>query len=172
VNLERIGGWLALIANVGVLTGLILVAYELRQNNQMLRAQASASRLEGTTAAETAFMGDDTAEAMALALTAPEYLTDAQVLQLWAYLNSAMIAVQQTATMHDLGLATEDDRHAAVADAHAWLSWPFGRVFWGEMRTNYPPGLAQEIDAALDADPDYLLDQFENMRKGAAALSR
>ncbi len=38
-GLERIGPWLTLVANLGVLAGLVLVILQLNQNERMIRAQ-------------------------------------------------------------------------------------------------------------------------------------
>jgi hypothetical protein len=171
LNLERFGGWLAVLANVGVIAGLVLLAVELRQNSQLVRAQAVASLLAGQSSAETAFMGDDTAAAMATALVSPADLTDEEILQMWAYLNTAVISAEQTYSMFSLGLATQEDRQSAAKKAADWISFPFGRIWWGEMKTNFPKSLASDIDAALlDLDPDYLQKQFQGMKRGIQSL--
>ena len=171
LNLERFGGWLAVLANVGVIAGLVLLAVELRQNSQVVRAEAVASLLAGQSSAETAFMGDDTAAAMATALVSPADLTDEEILQMWAYLNTAVISAEQTYSMYSLGLATQEDRQSAAKKAADWISFPFGRIWWGEMKTNFPKSLASDIDAALlDLDPDYLQKQFQGMKRGIQSL--
>jgi hypothetical protein len=171
MNLERFGGWLAILANVGVIVGLVLLAFELRQNTQIVRAEAVASLLAGQSSAETAFMGDSTAAAMAIALVAPEDLSDEQILQMWAYLNTAVISVEHTNSMYSLGLATEEDRRSAAKKAADWVSFPFGRIWWAEMKTNFPDSLASDIDAALsELDPDYLERQFEGMKRALQEL--
>jgi hypothetical protein len=171
MTLDRFSGWLAIVANLGVVGGLVLLAVELRQNTQVVRAQAVASLLVGQTSAETAFMGDDTAAAMAVSLVSPELLSDEQILQMWAYLNTAVIAVEQTYSMYALGLATEADRKAAASKAADWVSFPFGRIWWKEMKSNFPADLAREIDAALlERDPNYLQRQFEGMKNGIRQL--
>ena len=38
-SLERISGWLTIAANLGVLTGIVLVVLQLNQNERMIRAQ-------------------------------------------------------------------------------------------------------------------------------------
>lgn len=38
--------WLTVAANVGVLAGLILVAYELRQNSDLMRIQVNQARAD------------------------------------------------------------------------------------------------------------------------------
>jgi hypothetical protein len=167
LNLERFGGWLAVLANVGVIAGLVLLAVEIRQNSQIVRADALANLLAGQSSAETAFMGDDTAAAMATALVSPAEMTDEEILQMWAYLNTAVISAEQTYSMYSLGLATQSDRESAAKKAADWISYPFARIWWGEMKTNFPTNLADDIDAALlDLDPGYLQKQFEGMKRG------
>jgi len=47
---ERINNWLTLVANIGVILGLILVAYELRQNSELMRVQISQARADSAMA--------------------------------------------------------------------------------------------------------------------------
>jgi hypothetical protein len=172
-QLERFGTWLALVANIGVVGGLVLLAVELRHNTQVVRAQAVAGLLTGQTSAETSFMGDDTAAAMATAIASPDSLSDEEILRMWAYLNTAVISAEQTYSMYSLGLATEEDRKAAASKVADWLSFPFGIVWWNEMKTNFPSDLAGDIDVALaDRDPLYLQRQLEGMKKGLLELRR
>ena len=73
--------------------------------------------------------------------------------------------------MYSLGLATQKDRESAAKKAADWISFPFGRIWWGEMETNFSISLADDIDAALvDLDPDYLQKQFEGMKQGLQDL--
>jgi len=44
MNTEKLNRWLALGANVGVLIGLILLVYEVRQNSELMQAQISMER--------------------------------------------------------------------------------------------------------------------------------
>jgi hypothetical protein len=44
MNTDRLNRWLALGANVGVLIGLILLVYEVRQNSELMQAQISMER--------------------------------------------------------------------------------------------------------------------------------
>lgn len=44
MNTDRLNRWLALGANIGVLIGLLLLIYEMRQNSELMRAQISMER--------------------------------------------------------------------------------------------------------------------------------
>ena len=80
--------------------------------------------------------------------------------------------MQQTHTMFELGLATEEDQKAAARIAAQWLGWNFGRVWWAEIKSDYPSDLVTEIDAAIAAgDSDYLTHQFQGMKNRMASLA-
>ena len=172
MKVERWGGWIALVANVGVVGGLVLLAVEVRHNSQVGRAQAVTNLLSSQIAGETAFMGEDAAAAIALAMSSPGDLTDEQILTIWAYLNVNMLGVQQTYTMHELGLASEEDKALAATAAADWLGFPFGRVWWNALKRNFPSELAADIDARLaDADPHLWEKQLAQMKQGAGKLA-
>jgi hypothetical protein len=60
---------------------------------------------------------------------------------------------------------------SAAKKAADWISFPFGRIWWGEMKTNFPKSLASDIDAALlDLNPDYLQKQFQGIKRGIQSL--
>jgi len=46
MNREKVNWWISLLANIGVLGGLIFVGYEIRQNTSQLRAEGSRSVTE------------------------------------------------------------------------------------------------------------------------------
>jgi hypothetical protein len=114
LKLERFGGWLAVLASVGVIVGLVLLA---------------------------------------TALVSPADLAGEEILQMWAYLNATVISAEQTYFIYSLGLATQEDRHSAAKKSADWISFPFGRIWWGEMKTNFPKSLTSDIDAAFRLTP-------------------
>lgn len=46
MSVEKLSHWLTLVANLGVLAGIIFLAIELQQNNRLLESEARANRLE------------------------------------------------------------------------------------------------------------------------------
>ncbi len=131
MKLDRFGGWLALVTNLGVVGGLVLLAVELRQNTQVVRAQAVTSLLAGQMSAETAFMGEDTAAAFVKALDSPGTMTDEEIVKVWAYLNVAMMAVMQTHSMYSLGLATDQAWETATGRLEGAVLRPLQHLVGG-----------------------------------------
>lgn len=172
MKLDRYGGWLALAANLGVVAGLVLLAVELRQNTQVVRAQAVTNLMTGLMSAETAFMGEDTAAAYVVALDSPETLTGEEIVKVWAVLNVTMMAVQQTHSMYALGLATEESWNTAVDWASGSLNFPFSRMWWRQMKNIFPSDLVEEIDAALVKGGGHdEQSMLEALRNGARELA-
>jgi hypothetical protein len=44
LDIDRSNRWIALVANLAVVAGIVFLAYELRQNNKLLEAQARATQ--------------------------------------------------------------------------------------------------------------------------------
>jgi hypothetical protein len=56
---NQINKWLTLVANIGVIFGLILVAYELQQNSELMRIQINQTRADSAMASnEHSFNSD------------------------------------------------------------------------------------------------------------------
>ena len=58
MKLDKLNAWLTLIANFGVIAGLIFLAYEIRQNTTQLRAEASYSISEALSLQNAGIYGD------------------------------------------------------------------------------------------------------------------
>jgi len=50
MNLDNLNKWLTLLANIGVIAGIIFLSVELQQNNKLLKSQARLNELEASTA--------------------------------------------------------------------------------------------------------------------------
>ena len=171
MKIDRFGGWLALGANLGVVAGLVLLAVELRQNTQVVRGQATASLMSGLASAEIALMGEDATAAFVKAVESPETLTSEDIFKVWAMLNVITLAARQTHEMYVMDLASEEAWRTAVGWASGTLNFPFGRVWWSEMKgvnPKLPIDLVEAIDAELvKTDPHDMRGMLERMKKAA-----
>jgi len=71
VNLDQVNKWLTLLANFGVIGGLVLVAMQMNLTAEAINQQSDIELSRGIAAGELAFMGDSTATAWAIALFHP-----------------------------------------------------------------------------------------------------
>ena len=79
MNLDPLNKWLTLVANLGVMAGLGLVAMQMNFNTETIRLQNGSDLTRGFSAGELTLMGDTGAAAWTTAVLHPAELTDAQL---------------------------------------------------------------------------------------------
>jgi len=72
---DRVNSWLSLIASVGILAGLVLVAIELNQNTDQLRLQLVVQTTQKLFENNRDLLGDNPTSTIAKSITNPEDLT-------------------------------------------------------------------------------------------------
>ena len=153
--------WLTLAANFAVLIGLILVAFQIKQNTDMTRAQVANDWYLADMQLELAMMGENPALPWTKAVYTPEELTQHDAAVLDRYFNYGLVQLQRLQRMSELGLA--DDRWK---DRITYLRWhlgnDIGRRWWAHSKTGFPPEFRTTIDALLQSssfsDNQELLD--------------
>ena len=164
MKIDWLNEWLTLIANVGVIAGFVLVAYQLSLNTEAIRLQSAQDQARMTSAAEVAFMGESTHEAFNTALRHPSELEDKQLHQVWAYLQTVTFAAQNVYVAYEEGFSSSEDWNYSKSLAAAYVSFPVGRIYWQSTKANYRPGFAKEIDEELEKiSPNLLGEQFQSM---------
>ena len=160
MNFDRVNQWLSLVANLGVVAGFVMVAFQLQQNTEAVRLQADAVTSGANVAAESAFMGENVAEAYAIAWQSPEQLTDAQMLQISGYLNTSLASIQYSYLQYVRGLLSDDEWADMEAFAVAQINWPFGRAHWLANKPWFNPDFTATINQALLDGPN----EFDYMK--------
>ncbi|NJM35884.1 MAG: hypothetical protein HC850_15665 [Rhodomicrobium sp.] len=147
---DRLFQWLGLLANVGVLLGLVLVIVQINQSTQLARA---AYRNEGNVAWNQmwASMMDGRLDAVSKSVECPNEMTHDDFLALDAYLFSALNMLYRDYQLAQEGLYTEDDwKRAVELYAHWYLANPMGRAWWDELaRSFFPQEFSEHVDETL-----------------------
>jgi hypothetical protein len=163
VNLGEINSWLTLVANLGVLAGLILVAMQIRQNTKVVRAQVANDWFLADMQLELAMMGENPAESWTKAVYAPGELTRQDAAVLDRYFNYGLVQLQRLHQMNERGMA--DDRWKDRASYLRWhLGNDVGRRWWVHFREGFPPEFVAMVEASLEgsgfSDNQDLLDSL------------
>ncbi len=105
---ENVFDWISLLANIGVIAGLVLVAVQIYQNTRITRAQIANDYYLADMTLELAMMGEDPVASWIKAVYTPEDIdqTDAAIID--RFFNYGMVQIQRLQKMHDLGLAPAD----------------------------------------------------------------
>ena len=146
-------GWLQLSANVAILSGVVLVIFQLRQNADLLELQIPKQDVDSYIAGELMMIGENYADTWQKMVKEPEKLNLAELRaiesHLWAH---DIVRWRHLYDMHKRGLLDEDAWKRMVSDDLAYeLAHPYGRAWWEYIRdnTDLPPELVEFIDDGL-----------------------
>ncbi len=133
MNLAKNTSWLNILANVALLAGMLLVAYEINQNSQLARV---ALVNEGNVASNQFWanvMGENPAHVISMAVECPEAMSYSDYIAMDAYLFTGMNFLYRNYELAKEGIFTEEDWQALVEVYTGWyLGNPFGGAWWDE----------------------------------------
>jgi len=152
VELERLNRWLSLAANLGLLAGLILVAYEINQNSQLARAQLVNEGNLATNELWAHLMGENPVESIAKSIEEPTSMSYGEFMAVDAALYTSLNLSYRNYQLAQEGVFEETDWKQSVEAYAAWfLANPFGRAWWDvEAREFFAPEFSAYVDAQLD----------------------
>ena len=154
MKMERLNRWLTLTANVGVLLGIVFLAYELRQNNAFLEADAGHQLAQNRTSyfREVAWSAEY-ADFLA-GLKRGEELTDSDRIRLQALYVSLFINWEWEFSEYLAGRVGEDQLPVGAwvrnIDGISILPTPGMREFWNTNKRNFDPAFVEYLDARID----------------------
>jgi len=146
---NRVGGWLQIAGNIGIIAGLILVALQMQQNSDLLATQLIYMESERQLNLETAMMGEDPSDVWAKSMENPSELTLREERILDAYL---YIQIEQWRALYQLsatGLIEDEWKDRVEMDVEYVLNNSRGREYWQFIREKMPDELVRFIDDLL-----------------------
>jgi hypothetical protein len=139
------------MANLAVVAGLVLVAFQIRQNTETTRAQVVNDYFLADMNLELAMMGDNPGEALVKAIYTPESLTPGDAAVLDRYFNYGLVQLERLEQMREHGYGDSQ-----WEDRVSYLRWHLGnevgRRWWAYVRNSYPPEFATKVDGIIDVD--------------------
>ena len=88
MKFDGLNQWLTLMANFGVVAGLILLIVEINQNTEMVRAQINLSRADTAISQQKATYTSDHVPVMLVKVRTEEQLTDEEMIRYETYLRA------------------------------------------------------------------------------------
>jgi len=147
---DRVNSWLSLIASVGILVGLILVAIELNQNTDQLRLQLTFQANQKIFENNRDLLGDNPTPAFAKAITDPENLTYEEFLTADSYVLNLLNEWEDRFFIYEAGLIPDRDWKSHIDVNIYWiLGNRFAQTRWHAFKSTFEPEFVQYIDQAL-----------------------
>ena len=151
MNNQKIASWLQIMANIGIVAGLLLVGVQLKQNSDLLKTQLLYEESDRLINIETQVVGENAAAVWAKSITDPKSLTLEEQRIMEAILWSFVEQLRATRMLADLGLLDNNEWHHRVnSDTAYYLANPYALAWW----RNFSVGsetLQADLVAAVNA---------------------
>jgi hypothetical protein len=165
---ETVNNWLSIVANVGVIIGLVLVAYEINQSTRTTRAQMINDHYDRWVTIDLSWQNQDFAAAWAKAMENPDDLTLTEMVQLNGLMWSFFDHTSTNGRLWDLGVLSESDEtleNMIVNGATIFLGNRYAQAWIEENRANISPRAAAILEKALeDLESDATLDSYRRIK--------
>ena len=164
VNSEKLNDWMQIIAAAGVIGGLLLVAYELRQNTQhVIGETVRVLYVEYRTIVRSEYESD-IAALVVKCIEQPQDLTDSEILEVSAYLTVIIGFYDQHYDLHELGVVQSSGLNSLKEEVDYVFTSRFGRAWFAANKDWMQPEVAETIERQLEIMPIRTTAPVENIR--------
>ena len=173
---DKLSSRLQIAANIGILGGLVLVGFQLRQNSEILQAQMMSAESQSVINQEMQIIGEQGAAAWVAAMSDPTNVSMEHHRVMEAIFWSAIESWRHVEELGTLGLTDIDPQytHYRVSDEASWyFGNTYGRAWWNTRRddTKISSELKKVIDDAIESNPDFTLDLHNRLAEEILRLS-
>lgn len=167
--------WVQIVANIGLIAGLILVGLQLKQNSDLLKTQLLYEESGRFISSEQAMYGEEPARTWAKSIETPRDLTLEEIRIIDAYLYTMVEHWRATQMLAEEGLLDERDewQFRVKNEAQYFFGNEYARAWWSVYREEIvisSPELITIVDDVIAADPDGTLRYLmQPMKKIGAA---
>ena len=152
MNTSKLNDRLQIAASIGVLLGLLIVAYEIRQNTSFAEAEYTEATYGHWMQISHMELETDIGEIAIRAVEDPESLTDLDKFKLNAWLVFAISIYDHQDRSRNLGIAPSYAR-MGQADAHYYFSSQYARDWFEVNRDWMRPTVVETIAHAIESSP-------------------
>ena len=155
---DRVNSWLTLVANIGIVAGLFLVAFQIKQDADLTKVQLFSDHTNSRREWNQAMMGSDPMSVVAKSIERPQELTLAELQMMDLYLVAAINEVRRLELLKDAGLDV-------AANVEGLQVFYFGSNFAKAWYAEY--GGAKEFGETDDkiqaVEPDWVVAFFDKV---------
>lgn len=158
MNTDKVNSWLSLGANIGVVFGLMLVAYQINQDAELTKAELFSESTDSRREWNQAMMGSAPMEVVAKSIERPQELTLDELLMMDLYFVAAINELRRLEVLKKTGL--EVDAHVEGLEVFYFGS-NFAKAWYKEY------GWQHELQAIQDrinaVEPDWVVTFFDSV---------
>jgi len=166
-----LGQTISIVANLGVLAGLILLIVELNQNRELAQAEFLVSRDMSFQSFSEAMIGANPADVWAKSVLSPESLTPGEIKVLDNFMIHRLNRWYRTWDLENRGILDHGETQQAVELAAPFLFGnKFALVWLSHEQETWPPEFTAIVNSVTsDVDPTKNLEWIESIQRQLAA---
>ncbi|MDG2167256.1 MAG: hypothetical protein P8L44_04920 [Opitutales bacterium] len=147
---EKLNSWLNLGANIGVLIGLALLVFEIRQNSDLMRAQISQSRSETQRAGMQSYMNSPYIPSILVKLENNEALTDEESIRYSFYVRGILRNFDNQYWQYKQGFLGDETPQAIEFWVRNIIGTRKGGIeLWDQYRSAFADDFAAFVEEAI-----------------------
>jgi hypothetical protein len=131
---SKAANWLQILGNLGLIVGLVLVAVQIKQNNDLAKAQLLSDGWLAGIQWNLAQIGENPAISIARASAAPDQLTDEDLIVLDGIVAAHRLLGTRAASLDAAGYRFYPVEGFAHVFVQQTLNSPFGIAWWNDVR--------------------------------------
>lgn len=152
MNEQKLNTRLQILASVGVIVGLLIVAYELKQTKDLTQAQIMDQTYTDLRASFQNLMGENPSVSIVRACYNPSELTSEDVVVLNGYLSEQRVQIIRWYMLDQVGDFGINWRVAGLEPYRTIFATEFGRAWFRRIKPLMPTEIAQYGDELLKKD--------------------
>ena len=150
---DYLNDWLQILGTFGLLIGLILVGFEMRQNSELLRTELTFSENQRAIDYAQALAGENPSEIYAKHLINLEDLTFEEQIRIDAFYFMYFENWRSLYNLYLTGLIENEWRERIEIDAIWLINNPYGRARWEIEKDILPAEVVEYADRVLAENP-------------------
>jgi len=143
---NRLNERLQVIGTFGVLAGLILVALQIQQSTNLVRAELYSNADDGWINIDASKQSENFASVLAKSIVNPQELTDAEILELDGYLFTYLDQLDRDRALYTQGIFENPTASLVANSLYDYFGNEFSRVWWAETKWKFDPAIVEAID--------------------------
>lgn len=167
---DRLGRWLTLGANLGVVLGLLILIVEVRQNADLTRAQMESGKNDLLAQIELSLATPHAGAAWIKSIRSPETMSDLEIRIVESHLVALMLQWDHMFNMEDIGLISRAEaRQHILNTAQYYFGSRHARNWWKLQQPGWEGTPMMEVAGPIvdGLDENFMLRYLDESRVGA-----
>ncbi len=137
MKFKRLNDWLRIVADLGILVGIVLVLVQLNQNEDLMRSQIMNQYFDSYSAYEASFAGENLPDIWEKSLVDPENLTLSEMRALEAVTFAPLVRWINLYRQNKAGVLGDMDWKEEVEMDATWIfKGPYAHAWWKYTSSN------------------------------------